>query len=68
MKTCENCGERVYGLGCTHCNEPAYIKDQIARTELLYGGCGRCGDPNCHGGCEIGADWAGYPLTWGDEG
>jgi hypothetical protein len=27
-KTCDDCGERVYGLGCTWCNEAAYITQQ----------------------------------------
>lgn len=56
MKTCPNCGERVYSLGCTNCNENAYIEDQVRLTELLYGVCGRCGSPDCLGACEIGAD------------
>jgi|HubBroStandDraft_4_1064222.scaffolds.fasta_scaffold06274_5 hypothetical protein len=29
MKTCPDCGSRVYNLGCTWCNEPAYIEEQI---------------------------------------
>ena len=28
MKTCPDCGSRVYSLGCTWCNEEAYIKEQ----------------------------------------
>lgn len=28
VKTCENCGSRVYSLGCTWCNEDAYIEQQ----------------------------------------
>ena len=28
MSRCENCGERVYSLGCVNCNELAYIKQQ----------------------------------------
>lgn len=28
MKTCENCGSAVYSLGCTWCNEVAYIEQQ----------------------------------------
>jgi hypothetical protein len=28
MKTCENCGCRVYALGCVNCNEDAYIDQQ----------------------------------------
>ena len=33
MNTCPDCGERVYGLGCTNCNEAAYIEEQIALTD-----------------------------------
>lgn len=33
MKTCENCGERVYKLGCVNCNEAAYIADQVELDE-----------------------------------
>lgn len=36
METCENCGERVYNLGCVNCNEPAYIEEQERLTDL-YG-------------------------------
>ncbi len=25
MKVCEDCGSRVYKLGCVNCNEEAYI-------------------------------------------
>jgi len=28
MKTCENCGERVYRNGCGNCNEAHYIDEQ----------------------------------------
>lgn len=28
MKTCENCGGRVYSNGCVNCNEELYILDQ----------------------------------------
>lgn len=28
MKTCPDCGERVYDLGCVNCNESAYIEQQ----------------------------------------
>lgn len=28
MKTCENCGSRVYSLGCTWCDEWNYIAEQ----------------------------------------
>lgn len=30
MKTCENCGERVYSLGCVNCNEADYIEVAFA--------------------------------------
>lgn len=38
MKTCENCGERVYGLGCVNCDEQAYmdaaeVRDYEARQD-----------------------------------
>jgi hypothetical protein len=36
MKTCENCGERVYNLGCVNCNEMAYIEEQDRLTDLQY--------------------------------
>lgn len=36
MKTCQDCGERVYNLGCTNCNEGAYIEEQEYLTELQY--------------------------------
>jgi hypothetical protein len=36
MKTCPDCGERVYNLGCTNCNEEAYIEEQDMLTELQY--------------------------------
>lgn len=29
-KTCPDCGERVYSLGCTNCNEGAYISEQAS--------------------------------------
>ena len=35
-KTCPDCGERVYNLGCVNCNEPAYIEEQEMLTDLLY--------------------------------
>lgn len=28
MKTCPDCGQPVYDLGCTWCNESAYIEQQ----------------------------------------
>lgn len=36
IKTCPDCGERVYNLGCVNCNEPAYIEEQEQLTDLLY--------------------------------
>jgi hypothetical protein len=33
MNVCENCGSRVYSLGCTWCNEEAYIAQQEAETD-----------------------------------
>ena len=55
MKTCPDCGERVYKLGCVNCNEAAYIEEQ-RQLNALYGyddveeacrGCmGPCG--RCH--------------------
>lgn len=27
-KTCENCGCRVYNLGCVNCDEENYIQEQ----------------------------------------
>lgn len=33
MRTCENCGCRVYSLGCVNCDEEAYIEEQEMRTE-----------------------------------
>lgn len=29
MKTCPDCGSRVYNLGCVNCNEDDYIEEQI---------------------------------------
>lgn len=37
MKTCEDCGCRVYNLGCVNCNEETYIKEQDAMTEHADG-------------------------------
>ncbi len=28
MKTCEDCGCRVYSMGCVNCNEEDYIGEQ----------------------------------------
>lgn len=36
MRTCENCGSRVYSLGCVNCNEQAYIEEQDYMTERDY--------------------------------
>ena len=36
FKLCPDCGERVYNLGCTNCNEASYIEEQEMLTELLY--------------------------------
>lgn len=33
MKTCPDCGERVYNLGCVNCNEEAYIEEQVRLDE-----------------------------------
>lgn len=33
MKTCGNCGERVYSLGCVNCDEEKYIAEQIRNGE-----------------------------------
>ncbi len=30
MKTCENCGCRVYALGCVNCDEADYIEAEFA--------------------------------------
>jgi hypothetical protein len=57
MKTCEDCGERVYSLGCTNCNEVAYIE------------AGECYDPPPCAACEIKAvvgDEYGHAHTCGD--
>lgn len=32
-ETCENCGCRVYNLGCVNCNEEAYIAEQDTLTD-----------------------------------
>lgn len=46
MKTCPDCGERVYNFGCTNCNESAYIEEQEMLTDLIYGQA--TSDPRCH--------------------
>ncbi len=28
MKTCEDCGCKVYNIGCVNCNEENYISEQ----------------------------------------
>ncbi len=61
MVTCPNCGSRVYKLGCVNCDEAAYIEEQIQLTE-------RYGEDEHKEARETPAEWAGYPLTWGDEG
>lgn len=33
MKTCENCGSRVYALGCVNCDEVNYIEEQEMLTD-----------------------------------
>lgn len=35
MKTCENCGSRVYSLGCVNCDEEAYISEQERLTDQM---------------------------------
>lgn len=34
-RTCPDCGERVYSLGCVNCNEAAYIEEQDRLTDLI---------------------------------
>ena len=29
MKTCENCGSKMFNLGCIYCNEADYIEEQL---------------------------------------
>ena len=36
MKTCENCGSRVYSLGCVSCDEENYIAEQESLTAREY--------------------------------
>jgi hypothetical protein len=43
MRTCENCGERVYSLGCVNCDEPAYIEQQDEGSEETIRDCPGCG-------------------------
>ena len=34
MKTCPDCGERVFKLGCVNCDEELYIEEQWRLNEL----------------------------------
>lgn len=34
MKTCENCGCKVYRLGCENCNEESYIYEQYVDLDI----------------------------------
>jgi hypothetical protein len=62
-KSCPDCGERVYRLGCVNCNEEAYIAEQQALDTEAQA------DKEARERYESErAEWAGYPLTWGDEG
>jgi hypothetical protein len=65
MKTCPDCGERVYELGCVNCNEVAYIQAQggyEAEGDLLEfdcgrdrnGYCGKAGSEECDWECPYG--------------
>lgn len=36
IKTCPNCGSRVYSLGCVYCDEDAYIAEQEHLTDIQY--------------------------------
>lgn len=48
MKTCEDCGCRIYEYGCVNCNEADYIEMQGEYDEVemacraCFGPCGRC--------------------------
>tara|TARA_R110000796_G_scaffold249652_1_gene377692 strand:- start:7228 stop:7470 length:243 start_codon:yes stop_codon:yes gene_type:complete len=33
-KTCENCGSRIFNLGCVNCNEIHYINEQEMYTQF----------------------------------
>lgn len=62
-RTCPDCGERVYNLGCVNCNEAAYIAEQEAFDAEAQA------DKEARQIYESQqVEWAGYPLTWGDEG
>ena len=57
-KTCPDCGERVYNLGCVNCNEAAYIEEQERLTQLIETSDATCEHGvaldvhccNCHSG------------------
>ena len=64
MKTCPDCGSRVYNLGCVNCNESAYSEEMEA-LNAMYGddgdggsGLGEhdCGEDTCV--CEFPEDGA----------
>ena len=44
MKTCEDCGCRVYEHGCVNCNEVAYIEAQDGCAPSAVN-CPMCGEP-----------------------
>ncbi len=60
MKTCPDCGERVYNLGCVNCNEAAYIEEQ-ERLNALDPPFIRCDakHPQSHVQCQRKADHEG---------
>ncbi len=33
-KHCENCGDRIYNLGCSNCSEVRYIEQQYHELEM----------------------------------
>lgn len=43
MKSCPECGCRVYALGCVNCDEPKYIAEQAERIRADYHICPMCG-------------------------
>lgn len=70
MKTCPDCGERVYTLGCTNCNEAAYMEEAEQREERRIAErgpvCAVCGGPfvpphTCLGKTRI--DLGGWDLA-----
>lgn len=54
MKSCPDCGSRVYNHGCVNCNEPAYIQEQIELT-ARYGEIRHDDEPSGGGGIGRGA-------------